>query len=207
MEDHETLRGRRTPDVANSQTPSSIPEATMATTLGGGNTPEQKARQEKEKGPDEKDQGETGKAISDDKSKQPEKTHEPGIQPAVLPVSNRPAELLGGSNTPEQSPLFEGEKGSGSKCRTNPSEAHLHSHLQVAAFIDLCEATNARKEESKKKKTAEEQSERTNRHKELAIKRKYGVEIKMHPIHPQWCKSEKEHGYTRGVQNFLSKIK
>ena len=41
---------------------------------------------------------------------------------------------------------------------------------------------------------------------EIAWKRKYGVEIKMHPIHPQWCKSEKEHCYTRGVQKILRKM-
>ena len=42
--------------------------------------------------------------------------------------------------------------------------------------------------------------------KEDVRKGQNGVPIRMHPIHPQWCKNETEHKFTRGVQSFLRKL-
>ena len=69
------------------------------------------------------------------------------------------------------------------------------------------QAEESKKKEEEKEKLTTEQKERIKRSKEAAMKRKNGVEIKLHPIHQQWCKSEKEHAYTRGVQGFLGKLK
>ena len=109
---------------------------------------------------------------------------------------------VGGGNTPDQTSRME-EKHLETKNGSSP-DAHWQSQAQVVAFIGIREAEEAGK---RKKENAKEQMERAKRHRECAIKRRYGVEIKMHPIHPQWCKSEKEHKYTRGVQSFLSKMR
>ena len=70
--------------------------------------------------------------------------------------------------------------------------------------IGVCRPERRREEKDERKAgLTREQKERIGRNKEAAIKKKRGVEIKMHPIHQQWCKDEKEHKYTGGVQGIL----
>ena len=80
----------------------------------------------------------------------------------------------------------------------NPSEAS-NKRYDDPERRTPAENGSEKKEEGKKGLT-KEQKERIARNKEAAMERKKGVEMKMHPIHQQLCKDEKEHKYTRGYK-------
>ena len=132
--------------------------------------------------------------------------HDRGSQDPGDPTTSQ--EPLGGRKTPEIKAMQVAEMDpEGSKCQTDQSDdAHLHFQNHDASQQGAARGSpEVGKKESKKQSLSEGQDERIKRHKEIAWKRKNGVEIQMHPIHQQWCKSEKEHCYTRGVQSFLKK--